>query len=51
MKLAFIRTGSLKEVDMVAEQIRKKQVKAIDVEKPVTRQMLAEIYKWDQSRP
>ena len=34
---------------MVAEQIQSRQVTATEKEKPVTKDMLKEIYKWSQS--
>lgn len=49
MKLAFLQSGCFEDVDMIAEQVRVRQVKDTDTEKPVTKQMLSEIYKWTES--
>lgn len=49
LKEALIKTGSLSEVDACASQLRSHAVKEKNVEKPVTKKMLAEVYHWDES--
>ena len=51
MKETFLKTGSLQEVDIVVQRMSNQSVKDEDTEKPVTKLMLKEIYKWDESYP
>lgn len=48
MKEAFLKTGQFSDVHAVVKQLRTKKVKDEDTEKPVTKLMLKEIYKWDE---
>ena len=48
MKETFLKTGSLQEVDIVVQRMSNQSVKDQDTEKPVTKLMLKEIYKWDE---
>ena len=51
LKEAFLKTGQFSDVQAVVKQLRSKKVKDEDTEKPVTKQMLKEIYKWDECCP
>lgn len=51
MKETFLKTGSLQEVDIVVQRMSNQSVKDQDTEKPVTKLMLKEIYKWDECCP
>ena len=51
MKATFLKTGSLQEVDIVVQRMSNQSVKDQDTEKPVTKLMLKEIYKWDECCP
>ena len=48
MKEAFLKTGQFSDVHAGVKQLRTKKVKDEDTEKPVTKLMLKEIYKWDE---
>ena len=48
LKETLLKTGSLDAVDACASQLRSLAVKEKNVEKPVTKKMLAEIYHWDE---
>ena len=48
LKETLLKTGSLDEVDACASQLRSHAVKEKNVEKPVTKKMLAEVYHWDE---
>ena len=48
MKEAFLKSGQFADVHAVVKQLRTKKVKDEDTEKPVTKLMLKEIYKWDE---
>ena len=45
---SFLKTGQFSDVHAVVKQLRTKKVKDEDAEKPVTKLMLKEIYKWDE---
>lgn len=49
MKETWIKTGSFQEVEAVIKHIRSKKVKDDELEKPVTKHMLKEVWKWDES--
>ena len=51
MKETFLKTGSFEEVLATVKQIRSKSVKDEDTEKPVTKLMLKEVWKWDEYKP
>lgn len=51
MKETFLRTGSFEEVQATVQQIRSRSVKDQDTEKPVTKLMLKETWKWDELGP
>ena len=51
MKETLLKTGSLQEVDIVVQRMSSQSVKDQDTEKPVTKHMLKEIYKWDECCP
>lgn len=48
MKTTFLKTGSFDEVEAVVKQLRSRSVKDQDTEKPVTKTMLKEVWKWDE---
>lgn len=49
MKEALVATGSLKQCENVAKQLHRETFTDTTREKPVTKQMLKEIYHWDES--
>lgn len=49
LKEAWLKSGSLDAVDACATQLRSHAVKEKNVEKPVTKKMLAEVYHWDEN--
>ena len=49
MKEVLLQTGSFEEVDLVVQRMQSQSVKDQDTYKPVTKTMLKEIYKWDES--
>lgn len=51
MKEIFLKTGSFSEVDAMVQQLQNNSVKDQDTEKPVTKHMLKELWKWDESCP
>lgn len=51
MKDTFLKTGSFDEVDATVKQLRSNKVKDEDLEKPVTKFMLKEVWKWDECGP
>lgn len=51
MKETFLATGSLKEVTLFVKRMQSKSVKDTDKEKPVTKTMLKEEWKWDEWGP
>lgn len=51
MKDVFIKSGSFDEVQAVVKQIKKDTVKDQDLEKPVTKHILKEVWKWDECGP
>lgn len=51
MKETFLQTGSFEEVQATVKQIRSRSVKDQDTEKPVTKLMLKETWKWDEWGP
>lgn len=48
MKEALVKSGSLTECEHVARKLCQESVTDTTREKPVTKQMLKEIYHWDE---
>lgn len=51
MKETFLKTGSFDEVEAIVKQLRSNKVQDQDTEKPVTKHMLKEVWKWDECGP
>ena len=49
MKETLVATGTLKQVDIIARRLYRQSVTVTAQEKPVTKQMLKEIYHWDEN--
>ena len=49
MKEKLVQTGNLQECEVVAKQLSRQSQTDTTLEKPVTKQMLKEIWHWDES--
>ena len=49
MKEQLVATGNLQACDAVAKQLSRKSVTDTTKEKPVTKQMLKEMWHWDET--
>ncbi len=48
MKETLVATGSLQQCEVIAKQMHLKSMTHTTTEKPVTKQMLKEIWHWDE---
>lgn len=49
MKEALVATGSLQQCEVIAKQMHVQSTTKTTMEKPVTKQMLKEIWHWDET--